>query len=79
VTPSAKQSGLFDLAVGPTVDALLEVPESVLLEDLADAATMLGGFGGANGIGRDSALQLRHEIIMAAKALALMWTRDGAE
>jgi hypothetical protein len=78
--PSADQGDLFPLRPDdPVVDALRAAPESVLLDDLADAAMMLGRLGGNNGIGKHSVDQLRHEIIMAAKALALMWTRDGAE
>jgi len=56
------------------VDALLAVPEATLLDDLIDAAYMLTRLGGSEGIGENSVVQLRQEIILAVKALAARWT-----
>jgi len=69
----APQGDLFDPDL-PVVDGLLNVPESVLLDDLIDSAYMLNRLGGSEGIGRDSVVQLRQEIILAVKALAARWT-----
>lgn len=74
------QAGLFDPAPdGPASRALAAAPdvsEAEWLEDLADAAIMLGRLGGREGIGANSVTLLRAEIVVASRALAELW---GAE
>ena len=68
----AEQADLF----APATDPLQAEPDAVLLDDLADAATVLGRLGGTAGMGTHTVAALRAQVAAASRELLRRWAGD---